>query len=42
MSDNTESPTEPQKEETSTQPQQNVGTDSGDTAVSEEKKKSTF
>ncbi|TSR75290.1 Ubiquitin-like protein ATG12 [Bagarius yarrelli] len=39
MSDNAESPTEPQKEDTSTQHQQNVAADSGDTAKTEEKKK---
>lgn len=40
MSDNAESPTEPQKEDSSTQNQQNVAADSGDTAKTEEKKKS--
>ncbi|KAB5587012.1 hypothetical protein PHYPO_G00008060 [Pangasianodon hypophthalmus] len=39
MSDSAESPTEPQKEESSTQNQQNVAADSGDTAKTEEKKK---
>ncbi|XP_017326325.1 ubiquitin-like protein ATG12 [Ictalurus punctatus] len=39
MSDNAESPTEPQKEDSSTQNQQNVAADSGDTAKTEEKKK---
>ncbi|KAK2854969.1 hypothetical protein Q7C36_006838 [Tachysurus vachellii] len=39
MSDNAESPTEPQKEESSTQNQHNVAADSGDTAKTEEKKK---
>ncbi|MCJ8728792.1 hypothetical protein PDJAM_G00008540 [Pangasius djambal] len=39
MSDGAESPTEPQKEESSTQNQQNVAADSGDTAKTEEKKK---
>lgn len=42
MSDNAESPTEPQKDESSTQTQQNVAADSGDTAKTEEKKKSRF
>ncbi|XP_053482531.1 ubiquitin-like protein ATG12 [Ictalurus furcatus] len=39
MSDNAESPTEPQKEDSSTQNQQNVAADSGDTTKTEEKKK---
>ncbi|XP_027004528.1 ubiquitin-like protein ATG12 [Tachysurus fulvidraco] len=39
MSDNAESPTETQKEESSTQHQHNVAADSGDTAKTEEKKK---
>ncbi|KAF5904477.1 ubiquitin-like protein ATG12, partial [Clarias magur] len=39
MSDNADSPTEPQKEESSTQNQQNVAGDSGDPAKTEEKKK---
>ncbi|KAK3551254.1 hypothetical protein QTP70_013974 [Hemibagrus guttatus] len=39
MSDNAESPTETQKEESSTQHTTNVAADSGDTAKSEEKKK---
>lgn len=42
MSDNAESPTEPQKEESSTQHQHNVAADSGDTAKTEDKKKSKF
>lgn len=42
MSENADSPTEPQKEESSTQNEQNVAADPGDTAKAEEKKKSTF
>ncbi|XP_058247300.1 ubiquitin-like protein ATG12 [Hemibagrus wyckioides] len=39
MSDNAESPTDPQKEESSTQQTTNVAADSGDSAKTEEKKK---
>lgn len=42
MSNNAESPTDPQKEESSTHQTTNVAADSGDSAKTEEKKKSTF
>lgn len=42
MSDNAESPTEPQKEEQTTQNEQNVAADYGDTAKTGGKKKSTL